>query len=311
MIQFRNKTRRELPGKAVVYLLIGIAGGLGLDITAKALLETYPLDQFVLLRSAIGTLLLLVLLPRFGGVSSLRTRHPWWHVLRTLLACGAMFGFFYGLSQMPLVSALAVGFTAPLMMTALSALLLGDAVGWRRWLAVAAGFAGVVILLRPGADGPLFAYLAVLFAAFCYACTAITARILDASETTLSLSLYVMAGPLLVSTALTLGNDWLAPDPAGWALFGLAGLFSLIAWLGLVSGYRRASPAALAPLEYLSLVGGALAGYLLWSEVPDGWTIIGSLIIVGSGVFVAWREVRRPDLPVRRRRVQARQSVRG
>ena len=99
-----------------------------------------PAQQFVFLRSLIGIVLFLLLARRFGGMQSLVTRRWGWHVLRTLLASGAMFGFFFGLSRMPLIDALTLGFTAPLMMTALSVPLLGEHVGWRRWLAVVAGF---------------------------------------------------------------------------------------------------------------------------------------------------------------------------
>ena len=117
-------------GKAVGWLLLGVAGGLGLDLCAKELLLSYPLEQFVLLRSAAGLLLFLLLARQFGGFRSLSTQRWRWHLLRTLLASGAMFGFFYGLSRMPLVNALTLGFTAPLMVTALSMPLLGEYVGW-------------------------------------------------------------------------------------------------------------------------------------------------------------------------------------
>jgi len=278
-------------GGAIALILLGVMGGLGLDLCAKAILETYPLEQFVFLRSLIGVVLFLMLARQFGGLKSLVTRRWRWHLLRTLLACGAMFGFFYGLSRMPLIDALTLGFTAPLIMTALSVPLLGEHVGWRRWLAVVAGFAGVLMILRPGTGTFSFAALGVLFAALCYACLAISARKLADTESTFGLSVYVITGPMLASGLLSLDGGWVAPDAVGWTLFLTAGACSVIAWIGLVGGYRRAPPALLAPFEYTALIAGAAAGYLIWDEVPDRWVIAGALVIILSGLYIVYREV--------------------
>lgn len=280
-------------GKAVAYLLLGVAGGLGLDLCAKWILEIYTLEQFVFLRSVFGLLIFLAFTRLFGGVHALSTQRWRWHLLRTLLATGAMFGFFYGLSKMPLVNALTLGFTAPLMVTALSVPFLGEQVGWRRWIGVLFGFAGVLVILRPGSVPVSAAALAVIFGAFCYACLAITARYLAATETSYSLSVYVIIGPLLVAGAFTPAT-WVAPSTIGWFFFALAGLCSAVAWVGIIGGYRRASPAILAPIEYTALIGGAIAGYLIWDEVPDRWVVLGACMIIGSGLFVVYREIGNP-----------------
>ena len=277
-------------GTAIAFLLFGVAGGLGLDLCAKALLADYGLAQFVFLRSIFGLLIFLAMMRRFGGFDSLKTRVWPWHLLRTLLASGAMFGFFFGLARMPLINALTLGFTAPLMVTALSVPFLGEHVGWRRWTAVVFGFIGVLIILRPGAGLMTPAALAIIAAAFCYACLAITARKLSTTETSFSLSVYVITGPLLFS-GLLLPGDWSAPTTSGWMLFLLAGVCSSAAWVGIIGGYRRASPAMLAPFEYTALIGGAIAGYYIWHEVPDRWVVTGALVIIGSGLFVVYREL--------------------
>ncbi len=275
---------------AIAFLLFGVAGGLGLDLCAKALLVDYALQQFIFLRSIFGLLIFLAMMRRFGGFDSLKTKVWPWHLLRTLLASGAMFGFFFGLARMPLINALTLGFTAPLMVTALSVPFLGEHVGWRRWTAVVFGFIGVLIILRPGAGFMTPAALAIIAAAFCYACLAITARKLSITETSFSLSVYVITGPLLISGLLLPGN-WSAPSASGWMLFLLAGMCSTAAWIGIIGGYRRASPAMLAPFEYTALIGGAIAGYYIWHEVPDRWVLTGALVIIGSGLFVVYREL--------------------
>jgi drug/metabolite transporter (DMT)-like permease len=256
-------------------LLFGVMGGLGLDLCAKAILETYPLEQFVFLRSLIGIVLFLLLARQFGGLKSLITRRWGWHFVRTLLASGAMFGFFFGLSKMPLIDALTLGFTAPLIMTALSVPLLG----------------GVLMILRPGTGTFSPAAISVLFAALCYACLAITARKLADTESTFGLSVYVIAGPMIISSLMSVDGEWKAPDAIGWTLFLGAGVCSVVAWIGLVGGYRRAPPSVLAPFEYTALVAGAAAGYLIWDEIPDRWVIAGALVIISSGLYIVYREV--------------------
>ena len=286
-----HERRQNSTGSAVAYLLFGVVGGLGLDLCAKGLLAHYSLQQFVFLRSLIGLLIFILIGRQFGGMRSLVTSKWRWHLLRTLLATGAMFGFFYGLARMPLVDALTLGFTAPLMVTALSVPMLGEHVGWRRWIAVSVGFVGVLIILRPGGGDVSFAAIAVLFAAFCYACMAITARKLSTTESSYSLSVYVIAGPMIVSLLLLGRGGWQVPDGNGWLLFVLAGTCSVIAWIGIIGGYRRASPALIAPFEYTALIGGAIAGYFIWHEVPDRWVILGATVIIASGLFVVYREI--------------------
>jgi len=283
--------REDHVGRAIAWLLLGVIGGLGLDLCAKEILQTYSLQEFVLVRSLIGVLIFLALAPRFfGGFRMLHTNRWGWHLLRTVLAIGAMYGFFYGLSQMPLVNALTLGYTAPLMVTALSVPFLGEHVGWHRWMAVGVGFVGTLVMLQPGSGDFSFASAAILFAAFCYACQAITARYL-VTESMLSLSVYVVAGPLVVAISLMNGDSWLVPDLKGWWLFAGAGICSVIAWIGFINGYRGSSPALLAPFEYAALIGGAIAGYLIWNEVPDRWVLAGAGIIITSGLYVVYREV--------------------
>lgn len=275
--------------KAATWMLLGVLGGLGLDLCAKEFLDSYSLTEFIFLRSAIGIAILLVIAPRFGGLGALRTDEVAWHFLRSLFAIGAMFGFFYGLAHMPLVNALTLGYTAPLIVTALSAVVLGDDVGWRRWSAVIAGFVGVLIMLRPDRSAMSLAEAAVLFAAFCYACQAITARRLSGTESTLALSFWVITGPLIVSTTMLNADRWLTPDLQGWVIVTAAAVCSVLAWLGFINAYRAVSPAILAPIEYVALVAGAIAGYLIWDEVPDRWVVVGSLVIIASGIFVVYR----------------------
>ena len=289
-------SERHIPtdhfGTALAYLILGVAGGLSLDLCAKKLLETYPIEQFVFLRSVFGILIFLVAARWYGGFGALRTGRWPWHALRTALSVGAMFGFFFGLSRMPLVNALTLAFTAPLIVTALSRPLLGEHVGWRRWAAVIAGFTGVLIVLRPGPGMFTPAAIGVLVAAACWAGMMVTGRKLAATESSYSLAFYIMSGPLLVSTFILPGN-YVTPDWTSWGLFLLAGVCSAIAWVGMVGAYRRAPPVVLAPFEYTALIGAAIAGYVLWNEVPDRFVVAGGAVIIASGIYIVFREVGR------------------
>jgi drug/metabolite transporter (DMT)-like permease len=286
-----HEVRQEATGAAVGFMLLGVLGGLGLDLCAKALLANYSLEQFVFLRSIIGVSIFLLIGKQYGGFKALVTSRWRWHLLRTILSTCTMFGFFYGLSRMPLVDALTLGFTAPLMVTALSVPFLGEHVGWRRWTAVVIGFVGVLIILRPGTTEITLASISVLFAAFTYSCMAITSRKLATTESGYALSVYVIAGPMIVSATMLNGDTWTLPDTSGWILFTLAGACSVVTWTGIVGAYRRAPPAVLAPFEYTALIGGAIAGYLIWNEIPDRWVVLGATIIIASGLFVVYREI--------------------
>lgn len=265
--------------------------GLGIDLCAKQLLLSFSLGQFVLLRSALGLAMFLLLAPAFGGLNKLHSRRWRWHALRALLAAGAMFGFFHGLDNMPLVNALTLVFTAPLWVTALSMPLLGEHVGWRRWTGVAAGFCGVLIILRPGLEDMSMASVAVLASALCYAGLIISSRHLAPSESSYALSVYLILGPLVAALVLHDPDAWVRPGAFDWLLFIVAAACSVLAWVALIAAYRRAPPSILAPFEYTALVGGVVAGYLIWGEVPDRFVLAGAVVIIGAGLFVVYREI--------------------
>ena len=277
-------------GLALSFLMFGEFCGLTLDLLAKFLLETYPLSQFIFIRSVFALLIFSFLAPWYGGFESIKSERWQWHLLRAGLSIIAMYGFFYGITKMPLVNTLTLAFVSPLIVTALSSTLLNEKVGWRRWIAVIMGFIGVLIILRPGNGTFSLASLSVLASAFAYALLAITARKLATTESTIAMSVYVLVGPLLASLFF-LPENYTPPTSSAWIIFFLAGVASVGVWLGYISAYKKSSPVVLAPFEYIALIGAAIAGYLIWDEIPDQYVILGALIIIYSGVFVAYREM--------------------
>ena len=277
-------------GLALSYLLLGEFSGLALDISAKYILQQYSLVQFIFVRSLIATLIFLLICPWYGGLSSIKTKKWKWHLLRAFLSIVAMFGFFYGISRMPLVNAVTIVYIAPIIVTALSSSLLNEKVGWLRWIAVIAGFSGALIILRPGAGSNIEASLAVFASAIAFALLAITARKMAKTESVIAMSVYVLIGPMIASVFF-LPNNYISPNGLDWCIFLFAGIASVFTWIGYINAYKRYSPVSLAPFEYLALIGAAIAGYYLWNEVPDKFVLIGASIIIGSGIFIARREI--------------------
>ena len=269
----------------------GVLCMVGLDVCAKWLLETYAISQLVLLRCGFSALLIFWYGLTRAAPGALKPRRPLLHLGRSVLMAGSMFAFFYALPHISLAEVLTFAFAAPLIVTALSRPLLGEVVGPWRWLAVLIGFSGVMVVLQPGQGLMEPAALVALGGAALYALLSVSARHLSATETTISLSLYLFPLPMLISVPLAV-RDWITPAPWDWLLFAACGIFGGLAFVFMNAAFRRAQAALLVPFEYTGLVWAAGAGYLLWGEVPAARTWLGAGIIVSSGLFILYRETR-------------------
>ena len=290
---------RPLAGIAI--MVAGIAAFACMDAVIKWLTAAYPVPQVVALRSWFGLPVLILLALREGGLPALKTKRPLLHFGRYLLVLMLSLSFFWALSQMKLVDAIAIAFAAPIIITALSVPMLKEAVGPRRWIAVGIGFIGVLVILRPGLGVFQWAALAALLGALVYALLMVTTRAYKSSESTASLMLYPQLG-MSVSGILMVQFFWVTPNLFDLALFALAGLFGSIGVMCVTHAFRMAPVAAIAPFEYTALVWATLLGYLVWDELPDGFTLVGSSIVVASGLYIIYRETRKagkatPKLP--------------
>ena len=281
----------DRPLAGILLMLAGIFSFAIMDATIKWLTADYPLAQVVALRSWFGLPLLFLLAMREGGLSTLRTRRPLAHFGRYLLVLGLRFSFFWALSLMKLVDAIAIAFAAPIIITALSVPLLGEPVGLRRWLAILFGFCGVLIMLRPGLGVFQWAAIAALGSAVFYALLMITTRMLKSTESPAALMLYPQIGVSLTGLVLVF-FVWVPPSLADLGLFALAGLFGSFGILCLTQAFRLAPAAVIAPFEYSALLWATLFGYLLWSELPDRITLLGAGFIIASGLYIIYREAR-------------------
>ncbi|WP_231119341.1 DMT family transporter [Rhodovulum sp. MB263] len=261
------------------------------DAFAKALTAGYSPLQILFLRSLIALPFAAAIALRAGGARALISHRPRAHLARGGLQVAAALLFFTSFRHLGLAEATGLIFVAPVFITALSALVLREPVGWRRWLAVAAGFAGVLIVVRPGAEAFQPASVLPLLAALCYAVLMLSARWLDPRESVWTMQLWLVASSLLLS-GLAVGVVW-TPVATGdlWAFAGIA-LFGTLGITLITQAFRMAPAVVIAPLDYTALLWATGFGWLFWQEVPDRATAVGAAVIVASGLFIMIRERR-------------------
>lgn len=283
--------------RRAILLVIGASATFAMAAAgAKAIGSDVPLAQIILFRNVFALPLLFVMLARIGGLAALRSRNPWQHLERAFWGMVGMIGAFHGFVHLPLATVTALGFTMPLFLTALSVVLLKEQVGWRRWSAVAVGFLGVLVMVRPwsvaeGAALPAFSVGLVLVGAFAWAMAMLSIRRMgEAGESGVAIVLW-FALISVVAAGLFSIPGWVTPDARQWALLVGIGLVSAVAQLLMTAAYRRGETTLLAPFEYSGLLWTMIAGIAIWSEWPDAYDLMGFAVLVGAGLYIWRREV--------------------
>jgi drug/metabolite transporter (DMT)-like permease len=276
--------------RGVIAMLAAVVSFSIMDVIMKRLVETYPSMQVTFLRGFASLPFLLAATALFGKWRELIPVHWKLHLLRGLISVVTLCSFIYSVSILSLADAYTIFMSAPLLITALSVLLLHDRVEWRRWIAVLAGMVGVMIVLRPtGAGLVTLGGLAALGAALGYAVSAITIRILartDSGAATMLWALLLMT----IFSGLLAAPGWTALRTQDWLwIFGL-GLSGALGQYFITDAFRRAQPAVIAPLEYTALAWGMMFDWLIWNTSPSTRMLVGASIIVASGLYVIRRE---------------------
>lgn len=261
-----------------------------MDATAKMLMARYEPMQVVWARYAGMMLVVSVLLaPRIGPL--LRTRRLGLQLLRSAFLFAATFSFFTAISRMDIAAATAVMQVHPVLLTLGAALLLREPLGPRRIAAIAAALAGALIVIRPGSDVFTLTALLPLLGGVFYASYALTTRFLGRDEPILTSFLYTAIIGTLAASLLTV-PVWTTPGPGDAALFLALGAVGAAGQFLLIRSLTVAEAGAVAPFGYAGVVFATLWGLVAFGEVPDGWTLLGALVIVGAGVYVWHRETR-------------------
>ena len=261
------------------------------DALAKHLVVSIPAIQIGWMRYVVFTIMATLPLLR-GGRVSVRTRRPRMQAARGLGIVVSSIAFILGLSHLPLAEAAAVSFASPLFITLLAIPLLGEAVGPAGWTAVLVGFAGVLIVIRPGLSGFHPAAFLVLLSSLAWAGSMIVTRRMAGTERPAATVLWT-AGTGLVALSVLLPWE-VVPVSLGQA--GFAVLLGLVASSGqflAVWAYREANASVLAPLSYGQIIWSGILGYVAFGTTPDRWTLVGAAIIVASGLYAVNRERRR------------------
>ncbi|KGJ03139.1 S-adenosylmethionine uptake transporter [Paracoccus halophilus] len=281
------------PGNIKGALLALLAMGLYSthDVIIKLLGATYPALQILFFSALLSFPPIAVLLLRDPTQGTLRPRRPFWVGLRSSCIVISGIGGFYAFSTLPLAQVYSVLFAAPLLVTVLSVPLLGEKVGIHRALAVLAGLAGVLIVLRPGASELGLGHLAALAGATATAISAIAVRKLGRSERTVILILWPMIGNFLL-TGVSLGFAYRPMEFADLALTGVIAILGLLAGFLLIMAYQAGEATNVAPMQYSQILWATAYGWFLFDERPDGATIAGAALIVASGLYILMRERR-------------------
>lgn len=279
------------------------------DLIVKFLSSDYPHYQLTFLRTVVAFVILMILIVPFtGGLKMLRTDRLGAHLARGFCVVLANLAFFLALAAMPLAEAVAIFFVSPFLVAIFSVLFLGETVGPRRWIAIACGMLGVLVVLRPGTEAFQVAALLPIVAAAGYGMIHIITRKIGDTESAAALVFWTQAVMLIVAAlaGLAFGDGrydgfdhpsltflfraWVWPTPFDATLIVALGTTIALAGFAISEAYRRSEAAFIAPFEYLALPTSVLWGYLVFDEWPDPWAATGIAIIIVSGMVLIWRE---------------------
>jgi drug/metabolite transporter (DMT)-like permease len=256
----------------------------GMDAISKWLVADYAVTEMMWIRSALFFLFAWFVVRKRGLRAALRSKRPGLQILRSLVAIVEGAAFVLAFRYLPLADTHAVGATSPLLVIALGVMFLGERASVARWVAVAAGFVGVLLIVRPGfrsIDWPLFIPFAgaLLWAAY-QLLTRLSARF-DTPDTSLVWSALVG----FIATSFVGPIEWTWPTPAAWALMAVISLIGAAAHYALIKALDYAEAGAVQPYSYTLLVWATLLGWLVFGDIPDNWTILGAAIVVLSGLY--------------------------
>lgn len=277
--------------RGALFMAVSMAGFTVNDVITKGASETMNMGQVMFVRGLFATVLI-GLLAWYRG--ALRLPRHMLHPLVVLRVCGeagATVSFLIALSHLPLANVSAILQALPLAVTMGAAFVFSEKVGWRRWLAIGIGFAGVLIVVRPGFEGfDGYSLFALLCVAFCAVRDLATKRVPDHIPTML-VSTATAAVVALVGLALVVPMGGWSPLPAGEAaLLGLAAVLLVIGYQFIILSMRTGDISFIAPFRYTALIWALLLGYLVFGDVPDGPMIVGASVVVVSGLYALYRE---------------------
>jgi drug/metabolite transporter (DMT)-like permease len=260
-----------------------------MDGIAKHLSATFSVAQVTWARYFFHLVILLPVVLWRHGAAALLLRRPVLQIARGGFLLGSTLLFFGAIAVMPIADAIALVFVAPLIVTALSPLVLGERVGIRRWLAVIVGFLGVLVIVRPGMSAFHWSMLLALGAGSIYAFYSLATRRLSGSAPPLvTLTYTALLGAVVMSAVVPF--FWKTPTTTEFAWMALMGAVAAAGHFLIIKSFEYAEASLLAPLGYSEIISAAAVGYLAFGDFPDEWTWAGVAVIIASGIYVSLRE---------------------
>lgn len=280
----------------ILAMLVAVATFGLMDAMFKVLAPHYPPIQVAALRGLASLPFVLAWIAwRREWRHVRRVRLPL-HLMRGAISIAMLAAFTYALRTLPLADTYSIFFVAPLLITVLAGLVLRERIGWQRWLAIAIGFAGVVIVLRPTGDGVLsLAGLAVLASALGYAVSAITVRILARTDTTVAMVFWVTL-VLSVGAGALAAPDWVPIASEHWLPIAAIGVAGTIGQVAVTLAFARGEASVIAPFEYTALAWGVFYDFAIWDAMPGAITLAGAAVLIASGLYLIRHERRRPSI---------------
>ena len=280
----------ELPGttRGIALMLVSTLGFAIMHALIRHVsAELHPF-QIAFFRNFFGIFVLLPWFLRYG-LTPLHTRRFGLHALRAAINVMAMFAYFTALSISPIAQVTALGFTAPIFAAVLATVLLGEVVRLRRWTAIALGFLGAVVILRPGFEALDRGSLLTLFSALAWAATLIVIRVLGRSESSITITSYMNILLALLSLVPAL-LVWRTPEGVAWLWLLAIGVTGTLGQVAVAQSLKEAETAVVTPFDFFKLPWVALFGYLFFGEVPDAFVWLGGAMIFAAACYLAYRE---------------------
>lgn len=276
--------------RAIASMLTAVVAFSGMDTLLKLLSATYPPMEVAVLRGATSLPFMLLPVLATGRWRDLRPRRLSMHLMRGSLSVVILAGFIYAVRELSLANAYAVFLSAPLIVTALSVVILKEHIQPGNWAAIGVGMAGVLIMLRPSVSGMVtLGALAALVSAIAYAVSGITLRVLTRTDTTASVVVWTI-GVMTVVSGVIAAPHWVAIESRHYDWLLLLGALAAVGSYLLTEAFRSAPASVVAPLEYTALLWGVAIDRIIWHVLPSARVCWGGAVVIASGLYLIWRE---------------------
>ena len=288
-------TLRRAPVKGLLYMLAAVLAFSAMDAAAKWLTARYNVVEVAMLSRGISPFLALAIALQQGGLGTLKTRHPVWHLSRSAANGVTLLTFFAALIFLPLADTIAITFVSPLIMCALAVPMLKERVGPRRWTAIVIGFLGVLVITQPSGAGFGWGAVLALGAAFGDAIGINITRRMSVTESSHSILFWSSVVLIVAFGAMLLfqwPSPWVTPSAHDLLPFAILAITGCGAQFCLAQAFRYGEVSLLAPLEYGALIWAVVFGYIFWGDLPTLTVLGGVAIIIASSAYVAHREAR-------------------